>query len=192
MPTIFQAIQVAQIAPWGRFDCMGGCCNYLSWTSVGPQTLCAHKVNLEVATLRGIPSRLEASELCKLTPNGKGPPRGGIFSALPPRRAGRSSYLFHHRKGSGARSAHQLSVNGLQAAVSAQVSARLNAANSIKALMAKKGLDAAKAPILRRLLEERLESSLEAERLDWLVHVWNGTAIGAAGLSSVAGLLQGP
>ena len=58
-------MSVAQLTSWGRFDCIGGCCNYLNWASVHPHQLCAHKTNLEIATLRGIPARLEPHEMCK-------------------------------------------------------------------------------------------------------------------------------
>ena len=69
MPTIFSAIQTARIAPWGKFDCLGGCCTFIQWASLfnGGQ-LCAHRVNLEHATLRGVPARLHPAELCKAPP----------------------------------------------------------------------------------------------------------------------------
>ena len=41
MPTIFMAMDVAGIAPWSKFDCLGGCCTYLPWLSVSDMSLCA-------------------------------------------------------------------------------------------------------------------------------------------------------
>ena len=73
-------MEVAKLAPWSRFDCLGGCCTFISWTSVHQRHLCAHRTNLEVATLRGMPSRLEPRELCS---GGVGDSRGTAMARRP-------------------------------------------------------------------------------------------------------------
>lgn len=40
MPTIFQAMEIAKIAPWHKFDCLGGCCTFIGWGSVGSNNWC--------------------------------------------------------------------------------------------------------------------------------------------------------
>ena len=43
--------------------CLGGCCQKVPWMNVRPPTLCAHRTDLEMATLNDIPPRLRPENL---------------------------------------------------------------------------------------------------------------------------------
>ena len=64
VPTIFKSFEVAGLAPWRTFDCHGGCCHKLMWAQVKHRTMCAHRTNLEAATISGIPAHLHPPQLC--------------------------------------------------------------------------------------------------------------------------------
>ena len=63
-PTVFRALQVARVANQSLIGCLGGCCQKVPWMNVRPPTLCAHRTDLEMATINDIPPRLRPENLC--------------------------------------------------------------------------------------------------------------------------------
>ena len=76
-PTVFKALEIARVATHRPISCSGGCCQKLNWSPSMSSGLCAHRVDLEVASLQGVPPQLIAPLLCQRRFGDRPGDRGG-------------------------------------------------------------------------------------------------------------------